>query len=303
MRWAGHASPAAALRYQHATPLTDHLARFVAPETGALVLTGEKGGPLRPQVLATAWNATASEGWAHRSPLARSPAFRAHVVCRYGRDGCRADESGGPRFTGRGTSLPARHRGPRSDTRRRALGAREACSGGPDSSARVLARRVRARSAHDSERAAKASNKKVALTSTGEESGRPGSNRHDQLGRLARAYGDELRRTEIAGQRGYVVGSEYARTAAAAGYPRAEIDPVRLACQRELYHPAWAIRRGHGLLNWTNGWTTRWPRRRFQSSTRANPHREVPARGDQQDRRGRWYHPIGRPFLTRRQCS
>ncbi|MGO9962300.1 MAG: hypothetical protein ACLPUG_02590 [Acidimicrobiales bacterium] len=28
---------------------------------------------------------------------------------------------------------------------------------------------------------------------------------------------------------------------------------MRFAVQRELYHPAWAIRRGHGLLNWTNG--------------------------------------------------
>jgi len=48
------------------------------------------------------------------------------------------------------------------------------------------------------------------LTRENSWSGRPGSNRHDQLGRLARAYGDELRRTEIAGQRGYVVGGEYA---------------------------------------------------------------------------------------------
>ena len=42
----------------HVLPaLTDHLERFVGAELGALVLTGEKGGPLRPQVLATAWNA------------------------------------------------------------------------------------------------------------------------------------------------------------------------------------------------------------------------------------------------------
>ncbi len=36
--------------------LTDHLARFVGSEPNALVLTGEKGGPLRPQVLASAWS-------------------------------------------------------------------------------------------------------------------------------------------------------------------------------------------------------------------------------------------------------
>ena len=41
----------------HVLPaLTAHLERYVGAEPGALVLTGEKGGPLRPQVLATAWN-------------------------------------------------------------------------------------------------------------------------------------------------------------------------------------------------------------------------------------------------------
>ena len=33
-----------------------HLERFVGPESGALVFTGVKGGPLRPHVLQTAWN-------------------------------------------------------------------------------------------------------------------------------------------------------------------------------------------------------------------------------------------------------
>jgi integrase len=39
----------------HVLPaLTEHLERFVGPEPDALLLTGEKGAPLRPQVLATA---------------------------------------------------------------------------------------------------------------------------------------------------------------------------------------------------------------------------------------------------------
>jgi integrase len=37
--------------------LKDHLERFVDVDPSALVLTGEKGAPLRPQVLATAWGA------------------------------------------------------------------------------------------------------------------------------------------------------------------------------------------------------------------------------------------------------
>jgi integrase len=38
-------------------PLAEHLGRFAGAEHDALVFTGEKGGPLRPQVLSTAWNA------------------------------------------------------------------------------------------------------------------------------------------------------------------------------------------------------------------------------------------------------
>ena len=37
-------------------PLAEHLERFVGAEPNALVLTGEKGAPLRPQELAAAWN-------------------------------------------------------------------------------------------------------------------------------------------------------------------------------------------------------------------------------------------------------
>jgi len=62
----------------------------------------------------------------------------------------------------------------------------------------------------------------------------------DQIGRLTGTYGGGLCRTQIAGQSGYVVGSEYARTAAPAGYPRDEIDPVRFA----VYDGGCTTRRG-----------------------------------------------------------
>ena len=97
----------------HVIPdLTDHLHRFVATVDDALVFTGEKGGPLRPHVLQTAW--------VRAKEATGLPRFHLHDVRHAGNTraavtggiDARAHVPHGPRQLGGSAPLPARHGGP-----------------------------------------------------------------------------------------------------------------------------------------------------------------------------------------------
>ena len=92
--------------------IRDHLANYVRPEADALVLTGEKGGPLRPHVLQAKWAAARTEVGRPDLRLHDLPPLGPDLDCDRRCHNRRAHASRGPQVQCRRLALPARHDDP-----------------------------------------------------------------------------------------------------------------------------------------------------------------------------------------------